>query len=514
MKIAVPRIIHPFLFGLFPILFLFAHNIDEVPVIDILLPIVAVTLGTSVVFLCLKVITRDYGKSGLVTSLLLVLFFSYGRVSSNVAPVLGPVKGTIFLGFLWLAVFISGSVLIIRAHTGFSQLHRTLNVVAFTLIGISIINIAIQGLSMSANAGIATATDAPGNGIEKPASRASVQSPDIYYIIVDSYARQSTLKDIFGYDNSEFLGYLADKGFYVADKSRSNYAHTALSISSSLNMEYLDNLITANDMAAGDYSILRKLISNNRLMQFLKANGYYCIYISDGIFSEGIDKYDEVYLPGHGAFGLGMTNFAVALLKTTALEPFRVIWGADIRRNSLYVFDTLSNITEITGPKFVFVHSRGVHTPFVFDSKGDPAIGVEFYAANEAQYYQKGYVEQLIFINKKLRETIDEILLKSRTAPIIVMQSDHGSSATIEVGDTLDEMTEVQLNERMNILNTYFLPDSDYHMLYESITPLNSFRVILNTYFSENLSLLQDESYYSTPEQLYQFVRVTDEDQK
>jgi len=513
MKIAVPRITYPFLFGLFPILALFAYNIGEVPVIDIVLPIVVVTLGTLVVFLCLKVITRDYGKSGLVTSLLLILFFSYGQISSYVNPVMGVVKGTIFLGCLWLAIFIAGSVLIIRARINFSLFHRTLNVVAFALIGISIINIAIQGFSISGNAGIAPATNNPINGSEKPTQEASAQSPDIYYIIVDSYARQSTLEDIFGYDNNEFLDYLTDKGFYVANKSRANYAHTVLSLSSSLNMEYIDNLVSASAITSEDYNILVKLIAENRLIQFLKAKDYYCIFLSDGYITKGPSiYYDEVYLPSQGAFGLGMTNFSVALLQTTALEPFRIIVGADGRRDILYVFDTLSDIPEITGPKFVFAHSRGVHTPFVFDRKGDPAIEMAFYAGNEAQYYQKGYVEQLIFINKKLRETIDEILLKSKTAPIIIIQGDHGPSATIEVGDTLDELTDVQLNERMNILNTYFLPDSDYHMLYESITPINSFRVILNTYFSENLSLLKDESYYSASEQLYQFIHVTDED--
>ena len=50
--------------------------------------------------------------------------------------------------------------------------------------------------------------------------------PDIYYIILDSYARQDVLKEVGGYDNSDFINYLTSKGFYVASESCSKYTHT------------------------------------------------------------------------------------------------------------------------------------------------------------------------------------------------------------------------------------------------------------------------------------------------
>src|SRR5690606_9774336 len=63
--------------------------------------------------------------------------------------------------------------------------------------------------------------------------------PDIYYVIMDGYARSDTLKRDYGYDNSQFEGFLKEKGFHVIEDSRSNYRWTFLSLASSLNMEHL-----------------------------------------------------------------------------------------------------------------------------------------------------------------------------------------------------------------------------------------------------------------------------------
>jgi len=47
--------------------------------------------------------------------------------------------------------------------------------------------------------------------------------PDIYYIVLDAYSRKDKLQVICGHDNSEFELYLRSKGFYICQKSNSNY---------------------------------------------------------------------------------------------------------------------------------------------------------------------------------------------------------------------------------------------------------------------------------------------------
>ena len=62
------------------------------------------------------------------------------------------------------------------------------------------------------------------------------QLPDVYYIILDGYGRDDSLLEIYNYDNSSFLDNLSDLGFYTANCSRSNYAKTRLSLTSSLSV--------------------------------------------------------------------------------------------------------------------------------------------------------------------------------------------------------------------------------------------------------------------------------------
>ena len=66
--------------------------------------------------------------------------------------------------------------------------------------------------------------------------------PDIYYIILDSYGRTDLLASNLKYDNSAFISDLTKMGFYVADCSQSNYPRTDVSLGSSLNLDYLQNL--------------------------------------------------------------------------------------------------------------------------------------------------------------------------------------------------------------------------------------------------------------------------------
>ena len=69
----------------------------------------------------------------------------------------------------------------------------------------------------------------------------NISPPDIYYIILDAYGRSDVLQTTYGIDNSVFLSQLQELGFYVAECSMSNYAQTELSLSSSLNLNYLQS---------------------------------------------------------------------------------------------------------------------------------------------------------------------------------------------------------------------------------------------------------------------------------
>jgi hypothetical protein len=45
-------------------------------------------------------------------------------------------------------------------------------------------------------------------------------------------------------------------------------------------------------------------------------------------------------------------------------------------------------------------------------------------------------------------------------------------------------------------LNAVYFPQKDYNLLYDSITSVNEFRVVLNTLFHQKLPLLKDSTIY------------------
>ena len=72
-----------------------------------------------------------------------------------------------------------------------------------------------------------------------------------------------------------------------------------------------------------------------------------------------------------------------------------------------------------------------------------------------------------------------------------------------------DNKNDESITERMSIFNAYYLPDQNTGLIYDSITPVNSFRLILNAYFNANYELLEDKSYFSD-DTYYNFTDVTE----
>ena len=119
------------------------------------------------------------------------------------------------------------------------------------------------------------------------------------------------------------------------------------------------------------------------------------------------------------------------------------------------------------------------------------------------------YPQQLSYINKLVENTILKILARSKTDPIIIIQGDHGPGLFLDSSSVEDTC----IFERASILNAYHLPGLDPDaVLYSTITPVNTFRVVLDNYFFTHLGLLDDKSYYALGKKEHIFVDVTNKD--
>jgi hypothetical protein len=184
------------------------------------------------------------------------------------------------------------------------------------------------------------------------------------------------------------------------------------------------------------------------------------------------------------------------------------------RRYLPYTLDSLDTIGFVQGPRLVFVHLMAPHPPFIGDKDGNAIqserpynIGDDTGFKGSAEEYVLGCLGEVQYLSQRLMRAIDSILLQSKQPPIIILQGDQGPGNFFSMDDSRNEC----LWERYSILNAYYFLDGNYSALYNSITPVNSFRVVFNQDLGTDLELLEDKNYYATWSRPYVFCDVTDQ---
>jgi hypothetical protein len=94
-------------------------------------------------------------------------------------------------------------------------------------------------------------------------------------------------------------------------------------------------------------------------------------------------------------------------------------------------------------------------------------------------------------VTNQLRGVIDAILVKSDGPVIVVLQSDHGP----DVGLDTDHPDTEGLKAKAGILNAYYVPEECRALLYPTISPVNTYRVLFSCVFGRSYPLLEDVSY-------------------
>jgi hypothetical protein len=499
------------------------------------LPLAVAVLGGLTAFLTLRWALKDAQKAGLLLSLFGFLFFTYGHVSGILA---GHLKGfrigraafgpDAVLYAVWAGLFVGGVWRIWRRRT-LNEPTKVLNMLAATLLVLPLLNITAF-----------VARSRPWSTLEKgeprvaaPLAALGVNAavfPHIYYVILDGYGRQDILQEIYDYDNTEFIGYLAARGFYVAPRSTSNYCQTVLSVGSSLNLEYLPTLLRDHGYEPASRKPLIQRLRRSRVREVLSARGYR--------FAAFSSVYSPMNIPDADSFlkaDSPLDEFQSVILNSTPIPPLirklssypallRVLTKLETfdshaahRRQLLHVFEHLERLAVSETPVFVFAHIMAPHPPFVFGAAGervdpprkfssfDGSHFMELPGASREEYVN-GYRRQIAFVNRKLKETVDGILRISSRPTVIILQADHGPGSRLDWSSAENS----DLRERMAILNAYYLPEGARTLFYDSITPVNTFRLLFNRYFRTSYEKLEDENYFSATTTPYQFIRVTD----
>jgi hypothetical protein len=490
---------YPVLIAAYPVLGVFSANLSLCPISDIWRPLAVATGVGAIIWAICSLLFRNIAKGAAAATVIIICLYCFGAWQhAFLYKTVSPLPMYFFAAMGLVIAFFAGRKW---------PWHGLLNVLSLFLI---VVNVGAIGFGYM---GIARDRAKMASAVTVSGTKSS--TPDIYYIILDAYGRSDQLKRVMGFDDKPFIDGLQSRGFYVASDCHSNYVQTELSVASSMNMGFLQDLMPAQERSSDDRVPLSDLVDNNAIARFLKQFDYEYIVITSG-FSGFWFTHPDLHLGG---------KHEVSLLESALLDmtPINVAPGGfgdatTRRRDDINgAFDNLRTVAGETSPRprFIFVHILAPHPSFVFMADGsrppwkhnggiwDGSDYMEH--VGPASEYVKGYLGQLQYVNTQMTATIDTILRQPGLKPIILIQGDHGSKLRLDQ----NVLAKTDIGEAMSNLMAYYVPDDVKKDLYPSITPVNSFRIVLSDMFAAKLPRLPDDSWYSGYNKPYEFYDVT-----
>ena len=189
---------HPFLFALFPVLYIFSRNLNIVHPEEVIVPAFIVLFLALVLFLLFVLFLKNKEKAAVLTSVVIIVFFLYGHLINvfRSAPLLktglvtiGPIK---IATVMWLLLFILLPVRIIKTSRNLEALNVFMGATSVILIALTLFNVILYKVQTG---GALVNVNTKNNASTMQDSR---DWPDIIYIILDGYARDDVLLNRYG----------------------------------------------------------------------------------------------------------------------------------------------------------------------------------------------------------------------------------------------------------------------------------------------------------------------------
>ena len=520
-------IFYPFLISIFPVLMIFEQNIGRINFDELILPII-ILMGFSIgIYFVLKNVLKNREKAALVITLILFVLFSYGHLyyllNANPIEDFDISRNRYLLPIFGISLLVSCFV-VIKSKKKFDNISQILNVISLVLIIVSISNIGLTVVNASGcedcrNKEIFYETMDFSKYFEDHSFLLNEKQnfPDVYYLILDEYARNDALLEYHKYDNSEFKNYLLDKGFHIAENSLANYPLSIQSIPSTMNLQYInflqdeigENMRNYRPLNEKDYG----LYSNNMVIKNFKEMGYKIItfnikslHLHENPLADYTFCHREKYLLDNSLFD--------ALARTSIFGYFVERWAEDdLRQATVCALENFSESGEIfEEPVFVWGHVMLPHPPWIFGPNGEKVIpGQPLLLADNPESRDSGwepkrqYIQQVEFANMMAKQSIEKILEKNQNV-IIIIQGDHGTAWDLNWEDP----SASDVSQRLRNFDAIYLPDEDKRLeLMDDRSLVNTFRIIFNLYYGSDYEILENKLYWSTNALPYNFKDVT-----
>lgn len=322
--------------------------------------------------------------------------------------------------------------------------------------------------------------------------------PDIFFLVFDSYSSSYSLKKTLQFDNTAADQHLKENGFRIFNEACSNFNHTLLSISSIFNMSYPQLPEDAAQDISQFYYKANRSLQTNALFNILKANGYdvkTTQHLSMQRSKSSLPGYFDVMIVHHYVYrtlpGRLYRDLGYLLKQNDFFSAF-FIQKQDSQCKRLYDYTQQSIAaiqntcsTESDGPpQFMYAHFMIPHEPWCFDSHGSIRPGKEVYRDSN---FVTGYLQQVQYTNQIIKQLVLQIQNNNRPNTLIIIAGDHGYRSHNDV-DMREHIFRIRF--------AAYHPQPLIEDWPESISGVNIFRLVLNTFLGAQMELLPHEAFY------------------
>jgi len=494
----------PYFLVLLPLFFI-AHGYNDLfgffPFQFVLLNFITTLFAAALLYLTAAALFKNKQKNALFTFWLLLIILAFGSIHDEFKKIFnaGFFSSYKFILPLILLAFILLFIYLKKKESAFSGFFRFLNLLFFIFLLYEFFSGILNFIHYKKGSNL---LDNRFTAVSQYRSKSFVPDsakPDIYFLVFDAMPSTNAMKTSWNYDNSSLDSFLLKKGFYISKDSKSNYNLTVLSVSSTLNMDYTPPINLYQDETKMYFKASASILDNS-LTKILQKEGYSISQYQPVSFNNKDWKgtlffHDMLYmnyfyktLPGrmYRDLGWNFSRLNLTFIKENAISRYEKR-NIESERDLHKTIELVKGSCSLTNPKpqFVYAHFELPHDPFVFDSAGNRKPTVETIQLTEEDQ-PNAFIEQVKFANHIIDTLVTHIKKSNKKNTVIIIEGDHGFR---NIYGKKGYMT-------FDNLNSIYYPDGDYRSHYPSISPVNSFRVVLNKFFAASMPLLKDSSIF------------------
>lgn len=495
-------------FSVYPPLHIAAGNPGQVESGTLALILAIAALGSAGLLALLRLLLGTWLRAGMGVTWFLILFFSYGVLNAAIGQPKGDPDTQVLVtswadenlhvpqSAAWLLLLAIGWLRLRRFDGLRPHLAASLNFASILLLGFTVVHWHIG-------------RDAQVSGADKAAVHVAARrdAPDIYFIVLDGYARADILKEHYGFDNGSFVGELERLGFQVADRSTANYNWTFHSLPSVLNLDYLPGVVGQFDPGSTDYRLAYRALRDNRAASILRGYGYRYVQLQSTWGGTGSNPFADEFLPC--GEGLLRDDYVLSIVEISWLRVFGTRASLDLANCHLRNLQTLAGLPKAPGPKFVVAHFLPPHYPYLFDREGNilrhANLSNQFEFQKQLWEDRDAYLDQLVFMNREIGKVVNKLITDSGRTPVVILLSDHGPN----LRDRLS--TEQHRRSRLANFSAVLLPGAPSDLIPENVSNVNLFRIVFGHLFDSGLPRLPDRHFMSAFRRPFDFKEMDSE---